>query len=414
MDPGTWIYNSHSISRDPPRVIIQVFIVKNVLTNVICEAAELSRDDEDAKQLLALLGCPSAPLHHHHTNKLIDQILSVCRESYGSTSPLFASMLFAKTIDESWYVHEMIDPLLLEALKPLRTTFSATKPLPPAISRSELNASRDPHSFLTQQTKQVMYLGQEFVAKGPSSAENVQHVLSEVTNILNLPSHHPNLAPIPTWLLTVSSTDDRVCGFLIPYYKNGNLYEWAKTLQAKGQFSDRVLREWAIELASVVKFLISYNSWHGDIKPDNILVNDNGQIVLADNTRTLATVAFASPELLDDLEVVKNPSTGRLSYEHRNQKRKRAYLGLPPSWPIQAKELSEVYAYGVTLLVLAKKMSVMEVYQRAKEAGSGPLNWGVSKVDLADDRLRTIVEGCIQCDPTQRPTFTAILRSLGN
>ena len=163
-----------------------------------------------------------------------------------------------------------------------------------------------------------------------------------------------------------------------------------------------------------MEFLLRCGEWHGDLKPDNIFVAEKGELVLADRTRTLATIAFASPELLDD-QIVTWDGTGQLRYQAREKKRTRLYLGLPADWPLQAKEKSEVYAYGVLLLVLLRKMSLRDVYRKAQEAGSGYPDWSVTMDEGASfPIIAEVIKLCLRSKPIERPTFTAILHRLSD
>lgn len=143
-------------------------------------------------------------------------------------------------------------------------------------------------------------------------------------------------------------------------------------------------------------------------------MGERGDLVLADRTRTFATIASASPELLDDL-VVTYDKVGQLQYQAREKKRTRHYLDLPALWPLAAKEKSEVYAYGVLLLVLVRKLSLRDVYRKAEEAGSGYPDWSITREEAASFPIITeIIKLCIRSNPSDRPRFTAVLYRLCN
>ena len=392
------------------------------MENIICHVAD-NDDPNDTKcespesRLFDTLATTPDPSAAGRTSEPIATILNLCRSKYGRQArPSFANALFAYSFAGEWQLVEKIDPLLLHALKPAKQTFSRIPPssLPSRLPRSELSNTTDLGDFFSPQTSKIVYNGLEYVGKHPCDWNRLDDDFAEVENALSLPRPHPNILPGPHRLVTVSPTDDRVCGFLIPYYPNGDLYQWSRKLSSQGRLGESVLREWAVTLASAMQFLLRCGEWHGDLKPDNIFVAEKGELVLADRTRTFATIAFASPELLDD-QIVTWDGTGQLRYQAREKKRTRLYLGLPADWPLQAKEKSEVYAYGVLLLVLLRKMSLRDVYRKAQEAGSGYPDWSVTMDEGASfPIIAEVIKLCLRSKPTERATFTAILHRLSD
>ncbi|KAL8730314.1 MAG: hypothetical protein Q9166_004149 [cf. Caloplaca sp. 2 TL-2023] len=386
------------------------------MENIICHVADTKHESPESRLFDTLASAPN-PSVVARTIRPINIILDLCRNKYGPQSrPAFANAIFAHNVAGEWQLVEQMDPLLLRQLKPETQTWPRIPQanLPPTISRSELSNAADLGEFFSPQTSKVMYDGLVYVGKHPRDCNRLDDDFAEVENALSLPRQHPNLIPGPHRLVTVSPTDNRVCGFLIPYYSNGDLYQWSRKLSSQGPIHNSILREWAIALASAMEFLLEYGEWHGDLKPDNIFVGDKGDLLLADRTRTFATIAFASPELLDD-QIVTRDGRGQLQYQARDKKRKRQYLGLPAQWPLEAKEKSEVYAYGVLLLVLIRKMSLWDVYRKAQEVGSDYLDWSITVEEAASyPVLAEVIQLCLRSKATERPTFTAILHRLSN
>ncbi|KAI4258916.1 MAG: hypothetical protein L6R42_004858, partial [Xanthoria sp. 1 TBL-2021] len=357
------------------------------MENIICHVGDnhhTKHQSPEARLFDALAAAPdpSAAVRASHS---VNTILTLCRSRYGHQArPTFANALFAHYTAGEWQLSEKMDPLLLAALRPAPQTFPRTTQsrLPPNIPRSQLSNAAVLGDFFSPQTSKVVHQGLQYVGKHPRDWNRLDADFAEVENALNLPRPHPNLLPAPQYVVTISSTDHRICGFLILYYPNGDLYQWSRKLSSQGRRSESLLREWALATASAMEFLLECGEWHGDLKPDNIFVGEVGNLVLADRTRNFATIAFASPELLDDQIVTRNEEW-QLQYQPRETKRPRQYLGLPAQWPLDAKENSEVYAYGVLLLVLVRNMSLSEVYRKAREAGSQYPDWSVTTEEEA-------------------------------
>ncbi|KAL9016295.1 MAG: hypothetical protein Q9185_006355 [Variospora sp. 1 TL-2023] len=390
------------------------------MENIICHVADNAnlrntKHESLESRLFDTLAASPDPSAAARTSEPIQTILGLCRSKYGRDArPCFANALFAHDAAGEWQLCERMDPLLLRALRPAPQTFPGTtqSSLPSSIPRSAVSNAADLGEFFSPQTSKVVYNGLAYVGKHPRDWNRLDADFAEVQNALNLPRPHPNLLPAPQHLVTASPTDGRVCGFLLAYYPNGDLYQWSRKLSSQGRLSESILHEWAVAIASAMQFLLECGEWHGDLKPDNIFVGEEGDLVLADRTRSFATIAFASPELLDDQIVMLN-EVGRVQYQARGAKRARQYLGLPAEWPLEAKEKSEVYAYGVLLLVLIRKMSLRDVYRKARDAGSRYLDWSVTREEAACfPTLAVIIEPCVRSKPSDRPTFIAILRKL--
>lgn len=84
---------------------------------------------------------------------------------------------------------------------------------------------------------------------------------------------------------------------MFPLYKHGNLDLYARKKRERDQSFDQTLRTWYKQLVSAVSSLVESNTYHGDIKLDNILISDSNELILIDFTRSSTTMAIASPEV---------------------------------------------------------------------------------------------------------------------
>ncbi len=127
----------------------------------------------------------------------------------------------------------------------------------------------------------------------------------------------------------------------------------------KGSTANEVLR-WLLEVLEGLAHVHSFGVVHQDIKPDNILINDEGQVWLAD-----FSVARTRAEMISNRQEI----TGTPEYYSPEQRSKIATEVGP--W-------SDLYAWG----------KILEQVLQSLEYRSG--------------ELAKIVEGCLALDPKQR------------
>ena len=121
---------------------------------------------------------------------------------------------------------------------------------------------------------------------------------------------------------------------------------------------------------------------HGDVKPDNVLVADDGRIQVADplGNGTLVTMFFS---------------------ENRG--------GTPGYWAPEVRAwrfdsyAGDVYSYGATLSHLLTGMRPSDENQIASNSGS----------HLVAPLIRNVVAACCQIDANARPSMQEVLRILG-
>lgn len=162
--------------------------------------------------------------------------------------------------------------------------------------------------------------------------------------------------------------------YVMPYLPKGTLTALA------GRLSDGQLRTVAFEVASALADLHAENIAHGDVKPDNILLSDDGHLQIGDplGNGLGCTVLFAD-------------SRG----------------GTPGYWGPeiraggQISSAGDVYSFGATLFHLAAG-----VCPRDGELLTIPPEHAVSS------RLRELVSLCCQSAPNARPTMADVLRML--
>lgn len=313
-DAPSWILVDHLFSPSKDQLVLQVDIQHSNWINVTVEKREKEDNVPAWKTLLFHFFEGKASASADDANRTIDSVLESCRRRYGQGSPLFGNSLRLKDVSGQPQVVEAMDPSLESILRTADHLFGGEVSLPPLISRTDLQSAVIENGSFMPQTKPVWYKGEMYVAKGPASAERAYEDLSEVSNLLALPTHHPNIIPAPIALITLSRDDRRICGFLFPLYKNGNVDLYARRKRSHDQFFDRTLLKWCKQLVSAVKSLIDADTFHGDIKPDNVLISDSEDLVLIDLARSFTTMAIASPEVKQsEFQLEIKPARGFVS-----------------------------------------------------------------------------------------------------
>jgi serine/threonine protein kinase len=163
--------------------------------------------------------------------------------------------------------------------------------------------------------------------------------------------------------------------YVMRYLRRGNLSQHA------GKLSDTTLHAVATQLARTLANLHCANEIHGDLKPDNILVTEEGQLQVADplGIGTLFTVLFS---------------------ENRG--------GTPGYWAPEIaagasiSQAGDVYSYGATLYHLLTACAPKDGQQ---------LDLAVRRWERAP-AIREVIAACCQRDPVVRPTIQEVLRLL--
>lgn len=164
-----------------------------------------------------------------------------------------------------------------------------------------------------------------------------------------------------------------------PYYVMKYLAKGSVTAHA-GRLSDAQLRTVAVEIASALASLHAASITHGDVKPDNILLSDDGHLQIGDplGNGLGCTVLFSDS---------RGGTPG--------------YWGPEIRAGAQISPAGDAYSFGATLFHLATG-----VCPRDGERLSIPPDRAVSP------QIRELVWLCCQTSPNNRPTMADVLRLL--
>ncbi|CAH0022779.1 unnamed protein product [Clonostachys rhizophaga] len=319
---------------------------------------------------------------------LLLAVLGSCHERYKHELPEFGNNLCLTNVDDDGHptIIEEADPAIVEVL-PTADVLFGKKEIPlHIIPKSKLRVQAINGTFFLPQTRPVLYDGETFVAKGPASATRVLDDLREAVSLVSLQmaNTHPHILPPPVALVGLSDDDKRICGFLIPFYKNGNLGSYARQLRGVGELTPFILQAWFRQLVSATKFLVDAGTWHGDIKPDNIVVESSGAIILIDLAGKYTTTSIASPE--------------------------RGSLEVPVDWPLASIEKSEVYSIGRTMYFVSEGIAMETIYNNPETPQASQTSF--SDATSTPAQLKDLILSCVNEDPTQRPSLSDLASRL--
>ncbi len=163
--------------------------------------------------------------------------------------------------------------------------------------------------------------------------------------------------------------------YVMPYLKGGALTQYA------GRLTDNQLQNIAGELARALANLHSAYEAHGDVKPDNILVTQDGQLQVADplGNGTVFTMLFSEN---------RGGTPGYCAPE--------IYAGGSIS------RAADVFSYGATMYHLQTGRRPQEghrLYLSPQDHARAP-------------KICEIITACCQPEPQSRPTMQEVLRIL--
>jgi hypothetical protein len=163
--------------------------------------------------------------------------------------------------------------------------------------------------------------------------------------------------------------------YVMPYLKGGALTRYA------GRLTDDQLQRIATELAGILANLHAAFEAHGDVKPDNILVNEHGRLQLGDplGNGTMFTILFA-------------PNRG----------------GTPGYWAPEIRD-GEPISYAGDVYSLGATMYHLQTGRRPQDGKRlDPTSEGFTNAP----QVRELIMACCQQDPNARPTMREVVRIL--
>ena len=406
---ASWTFVDHALDDTGGKIVFQVRIRWSNLTNVVVEIPTSDGELAPWQDTISRFLQHEQSVDASEAKSIIDNVLTCCRLKYGDKGPLLANTLYVKDRAGQPHLVEAMDPDLEEALRRASILFEGTEDSLPLVARTSLQQATVKEGNFLAQTQPVWYDKRIHVAKGPTSAERAYDDLSEVPNLLSLKVRHPNIVPPPTALITLSPEDGTICGFLLPLYKHGSLDRFARKVRSQDEGFECLLWKWFSQLVSAVQSLIEAETYHGDIKPDNILVSESSDVVLIDFSRSATTMPIAGPEVKEGKNQSFRACQSYLTYSVVIKRTRKVCI--PPDWPIDMIEKSEVYSIGRTMFFVCQGISMLDVYLK-KGPENGEFLTRFSDQSWPSGSLQRIILACVNDDPRMRPSLAEVASML--
>jgi hypothetical protein len=243
----------------------------------------------------------------------------------------------------------------------------------------------------------------------------------EIRTLYSLPKH-PNIKKPPSIFVTTGKTEDTgeplICGTLCPFMKNGTIDERVRKSNEIGtrlKLTEKAL--WCFQMASAIHHThFTAQNFHMDVKPTNVLVDDNRDIILIDWEQSGAPLCTLAPEANGFFDVEEVPIPG--SKESRLVYKK--YEGPPrenndaqPKWNVfpiwrytcpRALEAAEVFSLGRTMWMLLAQVPEHEV----EDLEAFEIWWSEESSDIPED-WKPVMRKCLVSDANERMRLSDLM-----
>ncbi|KAF8329581.1 kinase-like domain-containing protein [Cantharellus anzutake] len=169
---------------------------------------------------------------------------------------------------------------------------------------------------------------------GDTAEHNLEVLRKNVLGVIKVWRNleHPNINPIYGWTLDPTSNDSHFC-FVSQFCPNYNVSRYLR----KHPDADR--EKIVCEVAKGLRYLHDEaNIVHGDVKPNNVLISDEGIAMLSD---------FGQAEILDRAPQNLQDAGRFLTIEYWPPE---VFSTEDADYPLQRSKSGDVWAFGCTLL----------------------------------------------------------------
>ncbi|KAK3906660.1 hypothetical protein C8A05DRAFT_29518 [Staphylotrichum tortipilum] len=145
---------------------------------------------------------------------------------------------------------------------------------------------------------------------GDGTVRDLIRYWHDADNLLHRIPPHPNIMPPPTTFVTIGFGDNPpvVCGGLQPFYPGRDVGERLEESNRRGEHLPLALKaHWCANMAATIAHVYRVaHTYHMDIKPGNVVIDRNSDLVLCDWEQSDAPPTTLAPEADGtwDVEVV--------------------------------------------------------------------------------------------------------------
>jgi serine/threonine protein kinase len=228
---------------------------------------------------------------------------------------------------------------------------------------------------------------------------------------------HPNIMPPPPTLVVINdgnSTLPIVCGSLSTFFLKGNLDERLEAAyKPETKIPLNIKKSWCVQMVAAVKHAHYVGrTYHIDIKPSNVLINDEDALVLIDWEQTCGTPLTTAPEADGRWEVHEEQHSCGTTLKYTKyqgpERNNTSFDGwfsfnVFPLWNVtypKAVEKAEVFSLGRMMWIILRQPNMD--WEEVDHPNDLVCDW-----DEADDTIpvawRNLVDRCLSLDPNSRP-----------